>query len=294
MGMTAALGGVQTVEPQTPLADGVRSDSGGRLTVPVRLDDGPMLRFAVDSAANASVIAADLVEPLGLSRLPSADIHTLIAVETVARAAARRVRSGAIDRSRLALVVADRVGLGGLDGLLGTDVLADHRLVMEFARRRMRISTSRTSGGFLFNAGRSTVRYRAPVEQRFTNLMMVDARCGGVGCKGIVDTGARVTIVNAALAQAVGARATTFLDGSRRQAVQSATGRSRSAEAMLVPHLAFGGVTFRSVPVLMGDFHTFDLWGLQDRPAMLLGVDVLGLFQRVSIDLGRSELLLEA
>lgn len=292
MGIAATIG-LQVTDQRGPFADDVRSDSGGRLTLPVRLGDGPALRFAVDSAANASVIAADLVGPMGLAPLPSADIHTLVGIETVQRAAVSRLRCGVIDRPGLAMVVADRLGLGGIDGLLGTDVLADHRLVMEFARRRLRISTSRTNAGFLFSEGRSTIRYRAPVEQRFTNLMMIDARSGQVGCKGIIDTGARITIINPPLAQAVDAHSTTLRDGSRTQSVESPTGRAQSAQAMLLPILSFGGVTFRRVPVLMGDFHTFDLWGLKDRPAMLLGVDVLGLFQRVSIDLGRSEMLLE-
>ena len=46
------------------------------------------------------------------------------------------------------------------------------------------------------------------------------------------------------------------------------------------------------LPVLMCDFHIFRLLGLENTPAMLMGVDVLGVFDRVVIDLKRGELIL--
>lgn len=288
----AGAGSASSQQAEPDLAN-VRSDSGGRLTIPVFINGQSPLRFAVDSAANASVIASDLVESLGLTPLPDADIHTLIALERVPMAGAASLRAGAIERSDVRLAVADRAGLGGIDGLLGTDILAGHRLVMEFARRRMRIVESRSSGNYLFKEGRSRVQYRAPAEQRFNNLMMVDAVVGGVSCKVIIDTGARITIASHALATASGASPIRLEDGSGAQAVESPTGRSQVAQAMMLPTLGFGGITFRRVPVLVGDFHTFTTWGLADRPVVLLGSDILGLCKRVSIDLGRSELLLE-
>jgi predicted aspartyl protease len=293
VGAGAGAGAAWSQETEPEQLGGVRSDSGGRLTIPVIINSRPPVRFAVDSAANASVIASDLVEALGLSPRPDADIHTLIALERVPMVGASRVRAGAIDRSDVNLVVADRAGLGGIDGLIGTDILAGYRLIMEFDRRRMRISHSRSSGSYLFKEGRSRVQYRAPAEQRFNNLMMVDAVVGGVSCKVIIDTGARITIVNHVLAAASGARPIFLTNGSRTQAVESPTGLSQVAQAMMLPTLGFGGITFRRVPVLVGDFHTFETWGLQDRPVVLLGSDILGLCKRVSIDLGRSELLLE-
>ena len=45
--------------------------------------------------------------------------------------------------------------------------------------------------------------------------------------------------------------------------------------------------------VLMGDFHIFRLLGLADTPAMLMGVDVLGAFERVVIDLKRGEIIMD-
>ena len=52
-------------------------------------------------------------------------------------------------------------------------------------------------------------------------------------------------------------------------------------------------MTISRVPVLVGDLHTFDIWGAADRPAMLMGVDILGLFDSVMIDLKRGEFTLK-
>lgn len=270
-----------------------RTDMGGRLTLPVTINGHGPLHFAVDSAANASVIATDLVEFLGLTPGGEVEINTLIDRERAQSVWASSLQTGAIDTANARLVLASREGLGGVDGLIGTDLLAAYRLVMSFRGRRIFVAKSRYDGGGLFDEGRSAVRYRPPVEQRFTNLMMIDAQAGGVACKVIIDTGAQITIVNRALATAARARPLTLSNGDRTQVVQSPTGRSQIAEVMRVPVMGFGGISFRRVPVLVGDFHTFRLWGLEDQPAILLGVDVLGLFNRVTIDLRRSELIVQ-
>ncbi len=62
---------------------------------------------------------------------------------------------------------------------------------------------------------------------------------------------------------------------------------------MSLPRLEFAGVGLQQVPVLVGDYHVFDFWGVRDAPAMLMGVDILGLFHTVSIDMRRAELVLE-
>lgn len=278
---------------QETAVSGVRDDGGGRLTTPVSLNGGWPLRFAVDSAANASVIASDLLEPLGLTISGTAEVNTLIARETVQVTAVNHIDAGAVARDDTRLMVADRSGLGGVDGLLGTDVLAGSRLIMQFERRRMRIARSRTSGGYMFSEGRSQLRYRAPAEQRFTNLMMIEGMAGSIPFRAILDTGARISIINRVMAEAIGARPIVLNSGRRTQDVLSPTGLSQQAEAMMASHIGFAGVSLRQTPVLVGDFHVFDLWGLSRQPAMLMGVDILGRFRTVSIDLKRGELLLE-
>ena len=75
--------------------------------------------------------------------------------------------------------------------------------------------------------------------------------------------------------------------------VQSPTGRAALAQAMVVSAVHFDELVLDQLAVLMGDFHIFSLLGLHDTPAMLMGVDVLGVFERVVIDLKRGEIIME-
>ena len=41
-----------------------------------------------------------------------------------------------------------------------------------------------------------------------------------------------------------------------------------------------------NLPMAFADLHIFDVWGINDRPALLLGVDILKMFSRVELDFG--------
>ncbi|HEX8661393.1 MAG TPA: aspartyl protease family protein [Brevundimonas sp.] len=266
----------------------------GLLTVPVTINDRGPYTFAIDSAANTSVIARDLATSLELSDAGEVTMHTLVAGEQAPTVRADRVRTGALNASDVRLVVTGRPGLLGLDGLLGTDLLAGLRLVLHFGRRtRIDITRPRRWGDNAGDGQRLSARSASAGEQRFNGLLMVDATARTVPCKVIIDTGARMTVINTALARLAGAQPLILPDGTTVSRVLSPTGRGAVAEAMLLPELRLGGISLTRVPVLVGDFHTFAIWGLADQPAALLGVDLLGLFQTVIIDLKRGELVLD-
>jgi hypothetical protein len=42
--------------------------------------------------------------------------------------------------------------------------------------------------------------------------------------------------------------------------------------------------------MIVGDFHVFSVWGMDDEPTLLLGMDVLGNARKLAIDYGRREL----
>lgn len=290
----AGLASPRLVRAQAAPSFASSDQQQGLLTVPVMVNDQGPYRFAIDSAANASVIAQDLAVALALPDAGEVTMHTLIAGEQASTVRVLRLRTGALDAREARLVVNDRQGLLGLDGLLGTGLLAGLRLVLHFrGRTRTNITRPRRQGDYFTDGVRLNAHAAATGEQRFNGLLLIDAMAGATPCKVIVDTGAKVTIINTALARQANARPLILPDGSSRSRVLSPTGRAAVAEAMLLPELQMGGVRLTRVPVLVGDFHTFAIWELADQPALLLGVDLLGLFNTVIIDLKRGELLLD-
>lgn len=292
MGAPAIGRAQETPVPETP--GFTNSDQRrGLLTVRVIINGyGPFV-FAIDSAANTSVIAEDLAASLALPDAGEVAMHTVVAVERAATVRAARLRTGALDVEGARLIVTGRQGLLGLDGLLGTDLLADLRLVLSFrGRARVNVTRARRRGAD-FGGVRLDARAATVGQQRFNGLLLIDAKAGTVPCKVIIDTGAKMTVINTALARQANAQPLILADGTNVSRILSPTGRGAMGEAMLLPQLMLGDAHLTRIPVLVGDFHTFAVWGLIDQPAMLLGVDLLGLFETVIIDLKRGELLLD-
>ena len=86
----------------------------GLLTVPVTINDRGPYAFAIDSAANTSVIARDLAASLELPDAGEVTMHTLVAGERAPTVRADRVRTGALNARGVRLVVTGRQGLLGL------------------------------------------------------------------------------------------------------------------------------------------------------------------------------------
>ncbi len=277
---------------------GADSDHSGRGVVEVEIDGQTGLRFALDTAASASVLASDMVSRLGLTVAGEVDMHTVIGVERVPWVRARQIRSGALNRRDPRLAIGDRRGMLGLDGLLGLDLLAGHRLEFRFrGRHRATIGRPRIEQQGFLAAERPRVRFAPPVVREpdgvAEELMVVDARVRGRPVRAVIDTGAEVSLINPILAQEAGARDLVLRNSDTGQAVQSPTGRATAARPMVVDAVRLGDMMLDRLGVLMGDFYIFRHLGLADRPAMLLGVDVLGVFSRVVIDLRDGELLME-
>ena len=265
----------------------------GRATVPVRINEGRLLTFAVDSAANCSVIASDLIEPLGLPFGERLGMHTLVGREEVASVRAASLGSDALTARNVRIAVGSRQAMDGMDGLLGADLLVGHRLVLNFkGRTRTRITRSRSQARGFFDPVVTNSRLGVTPQSRFGSLMSINVRLGSTPGTAIIDSGAGVSVLNRAGAAAGRASPLTLVGGDGSSRIQSPTGRTAPVDLMLLPALGFAGVTASRLPVMVGDLHTFDIWGVADRPAMLLGVDILGLFTSVAIDLKRGEFAL--
>jgi len=266
---------------------------GGRLSIPVMINGAGPYRFVIDSAANASLVADDLASGLGLPVTEEIHVHTLIAREKMVAVRPDHMQAGVLSVKSPRLAVASRTGLHGVDGLLGSDLLRDLKLVMNFrGRGRATIRRSGKEHTSFLDAPRPTTRLLNRAEKVTGGPVAIGVHVNGAPGRAIIDTGAETTIINSAMA-GLGARPIRLSDGSPNQDVSSPTGRSATAAVMTLPNLEFAGVSLEQVPVLAGDFHVFNFWGLADQPTMLMGVDVLGLFRTVSIDLRRAEVVLE-
>ena len=245
-----------------------------RLTVEVRVNGRGPYQFVVDSGADTSVvgrrIARDLELPLGtpviLNNMTDRNIVDRVKVDelTLGRATVR-------DLELPALREAD---LGGA-GMIGIDALAGQRLMMDFEKRLIKVEDASTPVRSLPGEIVVTARLRRG------QLILTRVSAAGLPLDAVVDTGSQVTIGNFALRDKLVRRRGSKLE---KVTVTGVTGKSVDVQFARIAELRLGPVKLLNVPMAFADVPPFKVFGLSEKPALLLGTDLLETFRRVSLD----------
>ncbi|UVO54699.1 retroviral-like aspartic protease family protein [Sphingomonas sp. SUN039] len=260
--------------PTTTVSTGV--DRIDRMTVPVTVDGKGPYPFVVDTGADRTVLSRELADHLDLKPGESATMHTMTGVGEVrtVRVPTLEVGGGRNDDFNAPALAEAHLGA---KGLLGIDSLQGRRVVMDFRKGTFTVSESK--------AVRERVEPDMIVvtaKSRYGQLILVDSDVGGVPITVIIDSGAQNSVGNLALRQMLAKRkkVRNFVP----MTMTDVTGTSIAAELASVDGIRIGGFTINDVAVAFVDAHPFKKFGLLNRPAMLLGMDTLRAFRRVSVD----------
>jgi predicted aspartyl protease len=251
-------------------------DAAARMTVPVRIGGRGPYRFIVDTGSERTVISEELARTLDLSAGREATLHSISGAGEVSTVVIPNLRVSKRNVRGIhapALAAAD---LGAV-GMLGVDSLKSQRVLFDFGRQTMAVSPSIQ---YEQDWGPNTIVVKA--RSRYGRLVLSNARIEGEKVLVILDTGSEVTIGNEALRRKLLARGK--LGSTRRISLLSVTGGVAPADYTTVSHVRLGGAYIKQLPVAFADIHPFRQLDLLDRPALLLGMDALQLFDRVSVD----------
>jgi predicted aspartyl protease len=166
----------------------------------------------------------------------------------------------------------------GASGILGVDTLQRQRVTFDFRRREMTVTPSRTREERWPDANTVVVTGRS----LYGRLVLVDASVDGQRVWVIIDTGSEVSVGNNALRTAL-ARRNRLREIAPIHMI-SITGGEITAEYGFARRIRVGGLDINNLPIAFADVHPFRQLGLMNRPALLLGMDALQLFSRVSVD----------
>jgi hypothetical protein len=173
------------------------------------------------------------------------------------------------------------VALGGAQGILGSEGLAGKRIFIDFRHDKIVITYSRNE--------KSTRDFvDVPFHSIRNTLVVVNAVIDDVRVKAIIDTGGQTTIANLALRSALSRRSTLF-HGKPDQII-GATKDVQNGEVLPMPAIEFGKIQIRDSGVTFADVYIFKQWKLLNEPAILIGMDALGLLDTLVIDYRRHEL----
>ncbi len=278
------LGSIEVVNEEPRYVAPTRLDKIGRIWAPVTVNGQGPFRLALATGASHSALTPRLAEALGIQADPADTVMLRGATGSVAvpvvPVETLEIGDLLIESRRLA-VIPD--AMGGADGLLGMEELANMRVNIEFNRDRVTIMRSkyqRAPGQF------ETI----PVKFLRGRLLVVDAFLGGVPVKAIIDTGGEATVGNVALRTALAEhRRHAMLEGKLDQ-VYGATLDMQVGTRLETPTLRLGKILVRNSSMTFADFEVFKHWKMTDEPAMVVGMDVLGLLDTLIIDYRRKEL----
>jgi hypothetical protein len=258
-----------------------RRDRIGRIWAPVYINGQGPFRLVLDTGSSHAAVNASVAAALGIpltdknkvmlrgvtgSRVvPTITVDSLIVGDLQFRPA------------RLPIVVD---ALGGADGVLGTDGMEDKRIFIDFRNDRITIFRSRNE--------RAPVGFRTIPVKIVQGLLTAPVRVGNIKATAIIDTGGQGSLANEAFRMAVARRipAKDILS----DVITGATLDTELGSRMITPPIHIGDVMIRSARVTTGDLHIFKHWDMIDAPTMLIGMDVLGLFDTIIIDYKRREL----
>ncbi len=262
-----------------------RLDRAGRVLAPVLVNQQGPFRFILDTGANRSVVSDSLAQRLALP----ADAESLVTVHGVTGSGTLpfvrvdQIQAGSLEigKDRKIPVLGQAV-LDGADGILGIEGLESARIEIDFENDRVEIrpSTGRERNGPDYITIPASVRHRG--------LLMVPAKVGRIKVKAIIDTGAERTLGNTALRQALLLSPRHDPELATRT-VLGATPDLGTGIALLVPTIKLARAELKDLEITFGDLHVFKVWDLEQEPAILLGMDMLGVVRKLVIDYRRRE-----
>ncbi|MFM7065582.1 MAG: aspartyl protease family protein [Gammaproteobacteria bacterium] len=278
---SAAVEEVLVAAPEPRYVAPTTRDHIGRIWAPVLINGKGPYRLVLDTGATRSAIMQRVVDD---ARLPletkPVRLRGVTGTRTVAAAHAATFAFGDLLLQNVTLpIVPD--AFGGADGVLGGEGLKDKRIAIEF--RKDRISISRSHGKPAL-PGFSVVPFKYANNRGMRATVMV----GSIRAVALIDTGSQATVGNLALRQALARRQDprdVFDSG-----VIGVTEDFQHATRVRVPSISAGRLLVQNASILFTDLQIFDYWRLTDEPALLIGMDVLGVVDSLVIDYRRSEL----
>lgn len=279
--------------PAEPSRDITSVDAGrdrnNLLTIEVMINGKGPFRFVVDTGADRSVLADSTAAAIGL--IPSGLVMVEGVVRTVQAGAVHvdHIAFGAVERENLVLPLLPRAWLGA-DGFLGLDMLADSLVTLDFREKKLMVE--RAQRFWQINYSR-IAENKVQAEGANGHLRALNCRVDGVRTSVFLDTGAEISVANPALFDALCADNLGYALTARTIQIAGVTGGALDGRVAPFRQIRIHGMLFTDGTFAVADMQIFHLWGLEEKPALLIGMNFLRQFSKVSVDFGRKEFRFE-
>jgi predicted aspartyl protease len=283
-------GSVESTIPASPEPDptpiNAVTDAASHLRVDVHINGNGPYHFVVDTGADRTVLASEVALDLGLSRGERVMLKSVVRAVPTDTVSIRTMTFGSVTKRHLMVPTLSH-SLLDADGYLGLDFLDGHRVTFDFKHHLLQVSEPR--GRFAANWLRDN-EARILATGSSGHLKALDCMVDGVSATAFIDTGAEVSAANEPLRAALESHDPSFGVTGAIHLTDITGGEILGKVAVVKKIRLTPALAFTDCPLVMADFLVFDVWGLRQRPAMLIGMNLLRQFERVSIDYGLREL----
>lgn len=275
----------QTVPGSAPTQLATGGSGANLLTIAVEINGKGPFHFVVDTGADRTVIADDVARQLGLAAGNPVMVEGVVRTVRADTARIQKAAVGAIVRENIETPVLPRAQLLA-DGYLGLDIIDGYRVTLDFKNRSLLLSDPRPA---------QLINWAPPTEIPIRlvgsrgRLRSVNCVVDGVRATAFIDTGAEISVGNMQLFSALQERDQTY-NKNDVIPLTGVTGGVVEGRVTTVELVKLGGLSFEDSRIAVADLQIFQLWELADRPALLIGMNWLRQFSKVSVDYGRKEL----
>jgi predicted aspartyl protease len=264
------------------LAAPTHLDRIGRIVVPVWIDGKGPFRFLVDTGADSSMISAALVRKLGLApETQYENVQGTTGTERMPCVTIESLSTGSIVKHDMRMPIGHSRVLTGVDGILGMAGFGAVSVLVDFQGNKVAIGS--------LKYGMPTGYLDIHAQRTSGGLLVIPARVGDVAVDAVIDTGAAETLGNQALRQAL-------LRDAAKHAVNTTiygvTRQTSNGGVRAAPPIYLGPAAILGLAIVYSDIPIFKIWHLDSRPALIVGMNVLGSVDALVLDYPRARVYL--
>lgn len=251
--------------------------ANGRPGVMVAINGYGMMPFLVDTATSHTVLTPQLRDRLRIASNGGDTLSVVTAAGTVKSQfhMIKELATAGVIVERIDAVVMDLPASLGASGILGADFLSNFTVDIDPGRRLLTLypekSVVRPPGFERIGGTLNSVRF-----------IVLTGRVDNVTTSFVYDSGATLTVANAALARQT-QRAQKIIARNIVSKVVDAVAQRSYAESLNFRRLAIGPVSWTDRRVLIARMQVFEQVGLDDAPTIFIGADFMA-GRRVILD----------
>ena len=261
------------------------ADRYSRMTIPVTIEGQGPFRFMIDTGSQATAVSRTLRDRLKLPTLGQATVVGMASRKQVelVRLDGLEFASRMFDALHAPLLEAQHMGA---DGILGLDSLKGLRVLIDFRQQTIAVDDAQALGG---DKGYEIV---VRARNKRGRLIITDAEIDGVKTAVVLDTGSQGSVGNPVLQQRLRTRKGDVVNATDVTGT-TISGRLDAARVLRIGGRGGSALQLDGLSMIYSDAPAFAALGLADKPAMVLGIESLRMFDRVAIDFAERTVLFD-